>query len=52
MRIKYFKKFCSKQNIAEACKLLGLSKNASKNEVKQAYYKLAKIYHPDSSRSN
>ncbi len=52
MRNKCYKNFCSKHNLAEAFKLLGLSSHASKDEVKLAYYKLAKVYHPDSSSIN
>ena len=31
---------------------LGLQKNASKDEIKTAYHKLAKIYHPDKNTGN
>lgn len=27
--------------------ILGVSKDADESEIKRAYYKLAKIYHPD-----
>ena len=31
---------------------LGISKNASKDDIKNAYRKLAKIYHPDKNTNN
>jgi DnaJ-class molecular chaperone len=31
---------------------LGLQKNASKDEIKTAYHKLAKVYHPDKNTGN
>lgn len=31
--------------------VLGLKPNATQNEIKSAYYKLSKIYHPDSTKS-
>ena len=31
---------------------LGLQKNASKDEIKSAYHKLAKVYHPDKNTGN
>jgi DnaJ-class molecular chaperone len=30
--------------------ILNINKNANLNEIKQAYYKLALIYHPDKSK--
>ena len=35
----------------EDLKILGLKKNASKREIKEAYYSLAKDLHPDTKRT-
>ena len=39
-------------NHREACRILEISENASKNEIKDAYKKLAKVWHPDKHRFN
>lgn len=33
-------------------KILGVKRTANQIEIKQAFYKLAKIYHPDVSKNN
>lgn len=33
----------------EACRYLGISENASENEIKRAYHLMAKKYHPDAN---
>lgn len=33
-------------------KILGVKRTASQLEIKQAFYSLAKLYHPDVSRNN
>ena len=39
-------------NHREACRILEISENASENEIKDAYKKLAKKWHPDKHRFN
>ena len=39
---------CRFMSRAEAAQILGVEPNASKKEIKTAYIKQAKIYHPDS----
>lgn len=39
--------FYSQQKIKNPYQMLGLTEGASEEEVKSAYYRLAKQYHPD-----
>ena len=33
------------------CNILGLSENASLDEIRKAYFKLSNLYHPDKNKS-
>lgn len=41
-----------KNNTKDYYKILGVDKKASKGEIRKAYTKLAKKYHPDRNRSS
>ena len=40
------------EEIKDYYKILGLERTASAKEIKQAYYRLIRIYHPDYNPSN
>jgi hypothetical protein len=46
-----FNKNYSTNSLKKHYEILEVSNTSSKEEIKEAYYKMAKIYHPDSSKS-
>ena len=45
------KRFCEKIFKKDLYEIIGVSKNSNKNEIKSAFYKKAKLYHPDVNKS-
>ncbi len=50
--LKFFNYVPRKNFSLNNYEILGISKTANKQEIKEAYYKLAKLYHPDLRKSN
>lgn len=45
------KDYYSKYNIFNTLEILGVNQNADTNDIKKAYFKLAKEWHPDVNKS-
>ncbi len=49
LRLRFHSSFDSNKDYF---KILGVPKNASEAQIKQQYYKLARMYHPDHNKGN